>query len=102
MRQAGGGLAVPRHADRRAHLGGDRLGDVVRCALDSISMMRFSSAMRSALLVCENVGNAARAAATARSTSAAEPMEILVIGLLGRRIDDVEGRAASPGRPRRR
>jgi hypothetical protein len=32
------------------------------------------------LLVCENLAKAARATATARSTSAAEPMEIRVKG----------------------
>ena len=64
-------------------------------------MMRFSRATRSALLVCENAGNAARAAATARSTSAAEPMEILVkgssvAGLMTSRVRGVAGSTQAP------
>ena len=40
--------------------------------------MRRSKARRAALSVCENVGKAARAAATALSTSAALPMAMRV------------------------
>ncbi len=101
MREPGRGLAVARHADGRAHLGGHGLRNILHAravALDDPAQQR--DALR--LGLCRvNLGKAALAAATARSTSAAEPIEILVkassvAGLMTSSVRGVAGSTQAP------
>ena len=78
MRPARPGLRVARPANRRAHLLADRLRDVLETLVVDFEDAPASSASRSSLVVSEKAGNAALAAATARSTSAFAPTEICV------------------------